>query len=133
MTMKWTRNILLLLAILAFSAAELFAQTASSATQVVTFGVRRAALQVPSASNVANMVNRSPLKVTAGSQSRFQDPVELKTTTADQTFSSAALGMNAGVPDVRPMNATHALDLSSSRLPITKSFPSGKMFVTLTE
>ncbi len=131
--MKWTRNILCLLVFCAFSAVELSAQTTSSAAQVVTFGVRRIALQAPTASYVANTMNQNPVKVTAGSQSRFQAAVELRTTTSEQTLLSEEPAMNAGVSNLRPVAATHASDLYNSRSPLTKSLPPGKLVVTFTE
>ena len=131
--MKWTRNILSLLVISALCVGEISAQTTSSAAQVVTFGVRRIVLQAPAASYVANTMNQNPVKVTAGSQSQFQAAVDFRTTTADQAFSSEQLAMIAGVGNPRSMSAAREWDLYTSKSPITKSVPSDKLLVTLTE
>ena len=131
--MKWTRNILCLLVFCAFSAIELFAQTTSSAAQVVTFGVRRIALQAQTTSYVTNTNAQTPVKVTAGSQPQFQSAVELRTTTSEQSYSSLDLAMNAGVSNLRTATAIPESDSSSSRSPLTKTLPPGKVIVTFTE
>ncbi|MCX6141601.1 MAG: hypothetical protein NTZ35_00125 [Ignavibacteriales bacterium] len=122
-----------LLVIFASSVAELSAQTTSSAVQVVTFGARRIALQAPTASYVTNTMNQSAVKVTAGSQSRFQSAVDFRTTTSEQTSSSVEPAVITGVDNARPASATRQSNSYNSKTPNTASKPSGKLIVTLTE
>jgi hypothetical protein len=131
--MKWMRNILFLLVVFAFSAVELSAQATSSAVQMVTFGVRRISLQVPTASFVANTLTQSPTKVTVGSQSRFQSAVELATTTTQQTISPQEPAVITGVSNPLLPNAARESNFYNSKSPNTTSKPSGKQIVTFTE
>ena len=131
--MKWTKNILCLLVILASSVAELSAQSTSSASQVVTFGVRRIALQAPAASYVANTMNHNPVKVTAGFQSRFQAAVEFRTTSSDQTFASEEPAVRSGVGGQASIAAARNSDLNNSQSPFARPVASSKLFVTFTE
>ena len=131
--MKWMTNILCLLVFVAFSAVELIAQTTSSAAQVVTFGVRRIALQAQTTSYVTNTNTQTPVKVTAGSQPQFQSALELRTMTTEQTNSSLDLAMNAGASNLRTATATPESNFSNSKSPLTNTLPPGKVIVTFTE
>lgn len=122
-----------LLVVCAVSVAELPAQTTSSSAQVVTFGVRRIALQVSTASNVANTMSHSPVKVTIGSAGQFHSVSDLKPVDPNQTVSSQEPAVSVSAGNQRSASETPAANRFSSRLPITKSFPAGQMFVTITE
>lgn len=125
---------LYLLVILAFSAGELFAQSTSSASQVVAFGVRRIALvPTPSASFVSNTTSRSSLKITAGAQSQVQDVVEPNLKTADQIFSTTVPSTHAGVVHQVSARTSRESDLNNARSSSPKAIPSDKLFVTYTE
>jgi hypothetical protein len=131
--MKWTRNISILLAIVVFSAAEISAQTKSSAAQVVTFGVRRIALQIPAAAIASNNTNRTYLKVTVGALSQVQSAVEIGSANSSKKSSSvpSALLMRAG--NRVPMDATRESNVYTSKSLLASSLPPAKLFVTLTE
>ena len=131
--MKLVRNILTLLVLFAFSVGELSAQTINSAAQVVTFGVRRIALQSPTESFATNTISQTRLKVTAGSQSRFQSAVDFRSTTSEQTISSDGPAVVTGVSNPQPAGATRDMNFYNSRSPNTTSKPFGKQIVTLTE
>jgi hypothetical protein len=124
--MKWMRNILCLLVVCAFSVAEVSAQTTSSATQVVTFGVRRIALQTSAASFAVNALNQNSIKVTSGSQSQFQSAVDFRSTTSEP----AAI---TGVGNPLPASATRESKLYSSKTQNTTSKPFDNQIVTLTQ
>jgi hypothetical protein len=130
---KWMRNTLCLLLLLAFSTVELFAQSTSSTTQVVTFGVRRIAMQAPSASYAANANVQAPLKVTTGSLSQVQSAVDFRNTTSEQTISSGDFAVNVGANNPSTTTATRETNFSDSRSPLTKKLPPGKLMVTYTE
>jgi hypothetical protein len=129
---KWMRNTLCLLLLLAFSTVELFAQSASTTAQVVTFGVRRIAMQAPSASYVTNANVQTPLKVTTGSLSQIQSAVDSRTT-SEQTISSGDFAVNVGANNPSTTTATRETNFSDSRSPLTKKLPPGKLMVTYTE
>jgi hypothetical protein len=131
--MKWIRNILCLLIVLMFSAVELAAQATSSAAQVVTFGVRRIALQAKTTSSVANTNAQTPVKVTAGSESQVQSSFELGTTTSEQTFWSDEFAMNASANNLQTSTPAPRLSISNLGSPFRKSLPPGKLIVTYTE
>jgi hypothetical protein len=131
--MKWTKRIAFSLAVVAFSIAEISAQTTSSAAQVVTFGVRRIALQVPTAAAGSNTMNRLSLKVTVGSLARIQSAVELNSAKSSQKFSSEAPALAIRAGNRRPMIAARESDVYASKSLLPNSLPSGSLFVTLTE
>jgi hypothetical protein len=124
--MKWTRNILYLLVVCAFSVAEVSAQTTSSTAQVVTFGVRRIALQASTASFAVNALNQNSLKVTSGFQSQFQSAVDFKSTSSEPAVIT-------GISNPVPASATRESKLSSSKTQNTTSKPFDNQIVTLTQ
>jgi hypothetical protein len=116
-----------------FSAVELAAQATSSAAQVVTFGVRRIALQAKTTSYVANTNTQTSVKVTTGSDSQVQSAVEFRTTTAEQTYASLDLESNGGPSNLRTPSVTPESKVYNAISPLTKSLPPHKLFVTFTE
>jgi hypothetical protein len=121
------------LVVIAISISELAAQTTSSAAQVVTFGVRRIAVQMSTASFAANTFSQSSVKITAGSQSRFQSAVDFRTETSEQTISSGEHAVISGVSNPLPASVTRESNLNKSQLPPSKSLPPAKLIVTFTE
>jgi hypothetical protein len=131
--MKSSRIILFSLIIVALLVADMSAQTKSSAAQVVTFGVRRIALQLPSGAIVSNRMDRSSLKVTVGSLSQVQSAIEIGSANSTKKSSSvrSALPMRAG--NRVPMDVTRESNVYASKSLLASSLPPAELYVTLTE
>lgn len=131
--MKSTRIILFSLIVFALTAVDISAQTKSSASQVVTFGVRRIVLQLPSGVTASNMLDRTSLKVTVGSSSQVQSAIDINSANPSKKSSTlpSALLMRAG--NRVPMDVTRESDIYASKPLLASSLPSAKLLVTLTD
>jgi hypothetical protein len=127
--MKQAGTIVILMVALAVSAVELRGQNASSAAQVVTFGVHRVAMAAPSTSSLSS----SMLKVTAGDQSQVQSSVEPSSTIFDRSNALEATRMIAGAGVPASGIAARKTNVLPSKLPVTKALPSDPFMLTVTE
>lgn len=92
--MKLVRYILLLSAFVGVGALEVCAQTSSSASQMVTFGVHRSAPIVLASAQTSSVSVRetgfertSPLKITLGPESRSRVVSEIGTVVSRRSFA----------------------------------------------
>jgi hypothetical protein len=127
------KNILYLLALFALVSSELWAQSTSSASQVVTFGVRRVSFGQGSGTGVTTTAKGGALKVTIGSQSEFQSALQLDGQSAVAASASVSSVSDRGME--RKGLVTASVDqvlLSQKRSPVKSASPT-KVFVTFTE
>lgn len=122
-----------LLALFALVSPEVWAQSTSSAAQVVTFGVRRMGAEASLASNVPNATSGNPFKITLGYESRFQKLAEISMPSAEKTTPVKNLWTNAGTSNQRRVSL-HSVPNSNVSKPVNiKDTPASDFFVTLTE
>lgn len=90
--MKFTGSVALVAVLLMFCAGELCAQSSSSATQTVTFGVRIVAVQPMTAGQALESFRTftaSPFKVTVGSDAKAEEAAALTLPTAPKALASS--------------------------------------------
>ena len=138
--MKSPITIVGVLLILAISAVEVSAQSRSSATQTVTFGVQRGAaiiaanFQASSTSiNDISLTSATPLKVTAGSDESSDLVADLGVGNADRSISKFDRGFSSDENVYQSSFGSRRATLPIAKLRNHKSDSSDRLVITLTE
>jgi hypothetical protein len=131
--MRNMRKIAYLLAIVMSASFELCAQSASSAAQVVTFGVRRVVFGQMRDSGGASLTNAGALKITVGSQSQFQSALQFDPRSTAETSTSVPSMSGRGLDRQVSVVPSVGQILANQKPGAAKSAPPGKIFMTFTE